>query len=340
MAATHRATATRGAHVPSRPRALVTAPFRGEGMDTLQSVVDVVYDPWIEQVPLRLYDGEKLAARLIAENANVLIVESDFVNGPVFDLDLKLIGSCRGDPNNVDVAAATKAGIPVLRAPGRNANAVAEMTLALLFAANRYVVPADRDVREGTVYAEGKIPYQRYRAWELAGRTVGIVGLGAVGRAAKWRFEGIGMNVLSFDPYNAEATHNDNLDAMLAECDVVSVHAIVTPETEGIIGAAQFDAMKPGAIYINSARAMLHDTDALVAVLQSGHLAGAGLDHFKGENLPIDHPLCAMQNVVLTPHIAGATYDTEANHSKLIADDVKRLLSGEKPVNCVNPEVL
>ena len=323
-----------------RPKALVTAPFRGEGMDTLQSLADVVYDPWIEQVPLRLYDGEKLAARLQDENADVLIVESDFVNGPVFDLPLRMIGSCRGDPNNVDIAAATKAGIPVLRAPGRNANAVAELTLALLFGANRFVVPSDNDVRTGKVYSGGMIPYQRYRAWELAGRTVGIIGLGAVGRAAKWRFEGIGMRVLSFDPYNPEATHNDDLDAMLAECDVVSVHAIVTPETEGIVGAQQFAAMKPGAIYINSARAALHDTDALVASLQSGHLGGAGLDHFKGENLATDHPLVSMNNVVLTPHIGGATYDTEANHSKLIADDVARLLRGEKPVNCVNPEVL
>jgi D-3-phosphoglycerate dehydrogenase len=127
---------------------------------------------------------------------------------------------------------------------------------------------------------------------------------------------------------------------MLADCDVVSMHAIVTPETDGLMGAAQFAAMKPGAVYINTARAMLHDTDALVGALQSGHLGGAGLDHFKGENLPTDHPLCAMSNVVLTPHIGGATYDTEANHSKLIADDVARILRGEKPVNCVNPEVL
>jgi D-3-phosphoglycerate dehydrogenase len=127
---------------------------------------------------------------------------------------------------------------------------------------------------------------------------------------------------------------------MLAECDVVSMHAVVTPETEGLVGAAQFAAMKPGAIYLNTARAMLHDTDALVAALQSGHIGGAGLDHFKGENLPTDHPLTSMTNVVLTPHIGGATYDTEANHSKLIADDVVRVLRGEKPVNCVNPEVL
>jgi D-3-phosphoglycerate dehydrogenase len=323
-----------------RPKALVTAPFRGEGMDTLQTVADVVYDPWIEQIPLRLYDGEKLAARIQQEGADVLIVESDFVNGPVFDLPLKLIGSCRGDPNNVDIAAATAAGIPVLRAPGRNADAVAEITIGLMFAVNRWLVPADRDVREGKVYSEGLIPYQRYRAWQLAGQTVGIIGLGAVGRAAKWRFEGVGMNVLSYDPYNPEATHNDNLNEMLAACDVVSMHAVVTPETEGIMGAAQFAAMREGAVYINSARAMLHDTDALVAALESGHLGGAGLDHFKGENLPTDHPLVAMKNVVLTPHIGGATYDTEANHSKLIADDVVRILSGAKPVNCVNPEVL
>src|SRR4051794_13760642 len=102
--------------VADRPKALVTAPFRGEGMTTLESLADVVYDPWIEQRPLRIYDGEKLAARIEAEGANILVVESDFVRGPVFDLPLIAIGSCRGDPNNVDVAAATKAGIPVLRA--------------------------------------------------------------------------------------------------------------------------------------------------------------------------------------------------------------------------------
>ncbi len=309
-------------------------------METLQGVADVVYDPWIEQVPLRLYDGEKLAARVRDEGADLLIVESDFVNGPVFDLPLRVIGSCRGDPNNVDVGAATKAGIPVLRAPGRNADAVAELTIALLFAVNRHVVPADRDVREGKVYSGGKIPYQRYRAWELAGRTAGVIGLGAVGRATKWRMQGLGIRVLAYDPYNEEATHRDDLESMLAECDVVSMHAVVTPETEGLVGAKQFAATKPDAIYLNTARAVLHDTDAMVAALQSGHLGGAGLDHFVGENLPTDHPLIAMSKVVLTPHIGGATYDTEANHSKLIADDVVRVLRGDKPQNCVNPEVL
>jgi len=316
----------------------VTAPFRGEGLETLRGLAEVVLDPWIDQEPLRIYKSEQLAERIAAEGADILIVESDSVKGPVFDQPLIAIGSCRGDPNNVDVAAATAKGIPVLRAPGRNAEAVAEMTIALLFAVNRSVVQGDRDVRENQTYRNGTIPYQRYRAWQLAGRTAGIVGLGAVGRAAKWRLEGLGMKVIACDPYNPDATHS--LDDLLAESDVVSMHAMVTPETTGMIGAEQFGKMKEGAIYVNSARAMLHDTDALVASLQSGHLAGAGLDHFIGEHLEPDHPLCSMTNVVLTPHIGGATYDTEATHSKLIADGLATLLGGGKPDNIVNPEVL
>ena len=316
----------------------MTAPFRGEGLETLRGLAEVVLDPWIDHVPLRLLDGPKLAELTAATGADILIVESDFVNGPVFDLPLIAIGSCRGDPNNVDVAAATEKGIPVLRAPGRNADAVAEMTVALLYAVNRGLVRADLDVREGKAYRDGTIPYQRFRAWQLAGRTAGIIGLGAVGRATKWRLEGLGMRVIAHDPYAPDATHS--LDDLLAEADVVSMHAAVTPETSNMLGAEEFARMKDGSIFVNSARAQLHDVDALVAALQSDHLAGAGLDHFVGENLPVDHPLCAMGNVVLTPHIGGATYDTEANHSKLIADGLAMLLAGGRPENLVNPEAL
>jgi D-3-phosphoglycerate dehydrogenase / 2-oxoglutarate reductase len=322
----------------SEHTALVTAPFRGEGLETLRGLADVVLDPWIDHEPIRILDGEKLAPLVHDAGADILVVESDFVNGPVLDLPLLVIGSCRGDPNNIDVAAATAKGIPVLRAPGRNADAVAEMTVALLLAVNRGLVRADRDVREGEIYRGGTIPYQRFRAWQLAGRTAGLVGLGAVGRATKWRLEGLGMRVIAHDPYAADATHE--LDDLLAEADVVSMHALVTDETKGMIGEAQFALMKDGAVFLNSARAQLHDTDALVAALQSGKLGGAGLDHFVGEHLPTDHPLAGMPNVVLTPHIGGATFDTESNHSKLIADGVAALLAGGKPDNIVNPEVL
>ncbi len=127
-----------------------------------------------------------------AEGATIAIVESDRCAGPLFDLPLVAVGSCRGDPNNVDVAAATEAGVPVLRAPGRNADAVAELAVGLLFAATRGLVAADADVRRGDIYKDGTIPYQRFRAWELAGRTAGLVGLGAVGRALRWRLRGLG----------------------------------------------------------------------------------------------------------------------------------------------------
>jgi len=321
-----------------RPRALVTAPVRGPGLELLEQLADVIADPWIEQRPLRIYSAEQLAERAQAEDATILIVEADHCAGPVFDRPLLAVASTRGDPTNVDVPAASAAGVPVLHAPGRNADAVAELTVALLLAATRKLVAADRDVREGEIYRDGTIPYQRFRAWQLAGRTAGLVGLGAVGRATRWRLEGLGMRVIAADPYAADATHR--LDELLATADVVSMHAPVTDETTGMIGADQFAAMRDGAVFINSARAQLHDTDALVAALTSGKVAAAGLDHFVGEHLPADHPLTTFDSVVLSPHIGGATFDTEANHTQLIADGLCRLLAGATPRNCLNPEVL
>jgi D-3-phosphoglycerate dehydrogenase len=312
--------------------------LRGEGKDILSSVCDIVYEPWIEQNPIKLYKAEDLATKIAEVGATVLVCESDNVNGPVMEQPLRVIGCTRGDPVNVDVEAATKAGIPVLRAPGRNADGVAEICIALLFAVNRGVVVADKECRAGEIYRDGTIPYQRFRAWQLAGKTVGLVGYGAVARALAWRLEGLGMKVIAHDPYVAEATYA--LDDLLAEADIVSMHAPVLDSTRGMIGAEQFAKMKPGAVYINAARAALHDTDAMVAALQSGHLGGAGLDHFDHEWLDPKSDLAALPNVVLTPHIGGATYDTEANHSLLIARGVAAVLAGEVPDNCVNPEVL
>jgi len=316
----------------------VTAPLRGPGFDKLRELADVVYDPWIDQTPLRIYTAEQLAERATAESADVLVVESDSVSGPVFDLPLRAVASTRGDPNNVDVPGATNAGVPVLYTPGRNADAVAEMTIALLFAATRHLLTADADVRAGQAFRDGTIPYQRFRAWEVAGQTAGLIGLGAVARALKWRLEGLGVNVIAYDPYNDEATHG--LAELLAEADIVSLHAPVTDETTAMVGAAQFAAMRDGVVFLNSARAQLHDTDALVDALRSGKVAAAGLDHFVGEWLPTDHPLTGMPNVVLTPHIGGATWNTEARQAQLVADGLEALLSGGTPMHIVNPEVL
>ena len=314
-----------------------TAPLRGPGLDALRALGTVVCDPWIDHRPLRIYNETQLAERAAAEGATVLICEADRCAGPVFDLPLLAIGSTRGDPTNVDVPGATERGIPVLRAPGRNADGVAELAVAMLLGVTRHLRAADRDVREGQVFADGTIPYQRFRAWQLSGRTAGLVGLGAVGRATKWRLEGLGMHVITADPFAPDATHS--LDELLAEADVVSMHAAVTPDTLHLMSAERFAQMRPGAVYVNTARAGLHDLDALVAALESGHLSAAALDHFDGETLPVDHPLASLDNVLLAPHIGGATYDTELTHPTLLADGLAALLRGESPANLANPEV-
>ncbi|SON58794.1 Putative 2-hydroxyacid dehydrogenase YoaD [Mycobacterium simulans] len=316
----------------------MTAPLRGPGFDKLKRLADVVYDPWIDQTPLRIYSAQQLAERITAEAADIVVVESDSVGDPVFELRLRAIASTRGDPNNIDVAGATAAGIPVLNTPARNADAVAEMTVALLLAVTRHIVTADADVRSGNMFRDGMIPYQRFRGWEIAGRTAGLVGLGAVGRATQWRLSGLGLRVIAHDPYNDDARHS--LDELLAESDIVSIHAPVTDDTVGMIGAKQFAAMRDGVVFLNTARAQLHDTDALVEALRAGKIAAAGLDHFAGEWLPADHPLTAMANVVLTPHIGGATWNTEARQAQMVADDLEALLSGSAPAHIVNPEVL
>lgn len=320
------------------PRAFVSAPLAGEGLEVLRSLAEVVHEPWIDQKPLRIYDAAGLAARLDAEAASIAVVESDLVADPVWDLPLLAVAATRGEPSNVDLPGATAAGVPVLHTPGRNADAVAELAIGLLLAVTRGILVADEEVRAGEVFRDGTIPYQRFRAFELAGRTAGLVGLGAVGRALRWRLEALGMRVLAYDPYQPEATAS--LAEVLATADVVSLHASVTPETVGMIGAAEFAAMRPGAVFLNTARAALHDTDALVAAVRSGQLAGAGLDHVEGEVLPPGHPLLGLPTVVLTPHIGGATYDTEARGASMVAEDLRRLLAGEVPLHVANPEVL
>jgi D-3-phosphoglycerate dehydrogenase / 2-oxoglutarate reductase len=322
-------------------RILATAPLRGPGLEQLRRMGEVIEEPWITgpTSAMTLLSDEQLAERVRAVEAEVVICEADSVKAATLALPLRAVGSTRGDPTNVDLAEATARGVPVLRAPGRNADGVAELAVALALACTRGLVAADADVRAGQVYRDGTIPYQRFRSWQLAGRTVGLVGFGAVGRAAAWRFAGLGMRVLSHDPFAPDASHPD-LDSMLAESDVVSVHAAVTPETVGLLSAERFARMPAGAVFVNTARAALHDLDALTAALASGHLGAAGLDHFEGEAIATDHPLVGMANVVLTPHIGGATFDTEANHTQAMADGLAMILDGKRPPNLANPDAL
>ncbi|MFC0081876.1 NAD(P)-dependent oxidoreductase [Aciditerrimonas ferrireducens] len=322
----------------ARHRALVTAPLRGPALGVLEELAELVLEPWIEQRPLRLSGDAELAERVAEAQADLLVVEADQCGPAVFEQPLRAVAVTRGEPTNVDLAAASAAGVPVLHTPGRNADAVAELTVGLLLACTRRLVVGDRELRQGQVFAGGTIPYQRHRSWELAGRTVGLVGLGAVGRAVRWRLRGLGMEVLASDPAVPEAPLG--LEELLARSDVVSVHAALTPQTAGMIDARAFAAMRPGAVYLNTARAQLQDTEALVAALASGHLGACGLDHVEGEQLPPDHPLLRFDQVVLSPHIGGATYDTEVRQTAMVAEGLCQLLAGATPPTCLNPEVL
>lgn len=325
---------------PGLPRALVTAPFRGPGLDRLAEIADVVLEPWTDQDPLRIYDDEGLARRLDAERASILVVESDLV-GPrtLAHPGLLAVAATRGAPDNVDLPAATAAGVPVLYTPGRNADAVAEHTLGLLLAVLRGIPAADREVRAGEVWAGGTIPYQRHRGRELAGMRAALVGLGAVGRAVKWRFEALGLQVRAYDPWQPDA--EDDLDAVLAGADVLSIHATRGAGGPGpLIGAAALALLADGAVVLNTARGSLLDTAHVIHALRTGKLGGAGIDHVEGEAPGPADELLTLPGVVITPHIAGATADTEARGAAMVAADLALLIAGDRPTHLANPEVL
>ncbi|GAA3670127.1 D-3-phosphoglycerate dehydrogenase SerA [Nonomuraea antimicrobica] len=291
----------------------------------------------LTEVPARPslgFTDEQLADLVIETGATVLITDGDQVRTSVLGLHLDVVATM-GPPASVDMALAAERGVTVLHAAERDPEAVAELTLALLFAVSRNIVAADREVRRGRVYHGRVPPAQRHRGRRLTGRTVGIVGLGSVGRALRWRCEGLGMRVIVCDPFVPEATHT--LPALIAEADVVSLHVPLTEETRGLFGYAEFGAMRQGAIYLNTSRGALHDLKALVDALQWGRVGGAGLDHFEGEWLDRAHPLTRLPNVVLTPRLGEATGESREELADKLVEDIARLLRGDRPAHARAP---
>jgi len=242
------------------------------------------------------------------------------------------------------VAAATDRGIPVVNTPGKNAAAVAELTIAFALLLMRAVPRASRYLAERGSLAESVFEGSDFFGREAASATLGLVGFGRVGREVGARARALGFTVLAYDPLIPEVAADGvdlvPLEALLERSDIVSVHARATPENRHMFSHAEFARMRPGAFFINTARESLVDEPALRAALAQGVLGGAGLDVLERPPAGTRHPLLTAPNVVVTPHIGGATAETLARGAQRAAAALASLLAGRVPDNVMNPQVL
>ena len=295
-----------------------------------------------EQV-LREYAGDPAVIAMAAAGHEVLVVHGAPVTAEVLDAaPLRLVCCARGGPVNVDIAAATDRGIPVTNSPGKNAVAVAELTLAFALMLIRSVPAASRYLQDGGPHADSPFEGARFSGGEAASMTLGLVGMGHVGREVAVRARPLGFTVLAHDPAPPPAIPAGvsmvGLDDLLARSDIVSVHARASAGNRHLLGEAAFARMPRGSFFINTSRESLVDEDALADALASGTLAGAALDVVERRPAGHRHPLLDLSNVIITPHIGGATRETLRRGADMVAAAVARLLAGETPDHLLNPD--
>jgi len=282
----------------------------------------------------------------MARSAEVVVVSSaamtrDFLSGLP-----RLKGLIRGGigVDTVDVPAATDLGIVVANVPEFCTQEVAEHALALLFAVARKIALNDRSVRNG--HWRGLIATQILPIRRLSGQTLGVVGMGKIGRSMAQKAQALGMKVIGFDPYlpqdvaAATGVRLLSLDELLRQADIVSLHVPLTPETRHLINARTLALMKPQSILINVARGPIIDEAALQVALESAHLAGAGLDVLEQEPPSPSHPLFKFENIVFTSHYASCGVESYAEMRRQVSEQAAEILRGEVPHNLVNPEVI
>lgn len=283
--------------------------------------------------------------RLVTDEDVILVHLAPVTKGMIEgDKNLKIVGCARGGPVNVNISAATEKGIPVLFTPGRNAEAVAEYTMGLILAESRNIVRAGAALKEGMWRAD----YYRYdlSGPELSGKIIGIIGYGAVGRMVGELAKGFGMKVIAYDPYVPEdemhrrGVKKTDLEELLNSSDIVTIHVRLTPETRNLIGEKELSMMKPDAYLINTSRGGIIYENALYHALKEKRLRGAALDVFEKEPLPHDSPLLTLDNITVTPHIAGASMGVAHRAARMLSEDIKRIIIGEPPKFCKNWEDL
>ena len=332
-------------------KALITAPFHESSINFLkENGVEVIYSPWNKTKKVL---GERELIDVLNKNGcDVLVVELESVSDKVIEsTNLKIIGICRNDPSkNIDLDSANRRGIFVLYTPGRNANAVAELTIALILNVLRKIVLGDRLLRSGEIRIDSFEKfvdfYEQLRGCELAGKTVGIIGLGKIGYNVAKKLMCFGATILVYDPYVSDekigsvGAKRVSLDYLLENSDIVTIHVPPTEETIDLIGEEELKKMKKSAILINTASPVVVNEDALYKALKEGWIAGAGIDVSMDEPIDSSNRFLQLDNVVLTPHIGGSTYETIKNHSQMIASDIIRIIRGEEPKLLYNREVL
>jgi D-3-phosphoglycerate dehydrogenase len=275
------------------------------------------------------------------KNADIIVTDYAPISGETIRLasNLRLIGTIRGGTENIDLTEAQKRGVPVVHAPGRNATSVADFTLGLMIALHRHIASTHCLMKQGIWDDRWSGP--EGLSTELSGMTVGIIGYGKVGKKVAHRCEAFGMKILVYDPYAQVDERTDNarsvdLETLLRSSDFVTLHARLHPDTISLISRKELDIMKPSAYLINTARAPLVDEGALIDVLSSGRLRGAALDVFSEEPMPPDSRVKALENVVLTPHLAGSTIEGElSNGVRMVAEEIQRFIMGVPLVNVI-----
>jgi D-3-phosphoglycerate dehydrogenase len=297
-----------------------------------------------ELAQLREYFGTPEDVIPLIADAEIVIGHLAPITRSVIDAapGLRLIGIARGGPVNIDMAAARARGIPVVNTPGRNAGAVAEFTIGMILSQTR-LITTGHTALSTTGDWSGRLYRADTTGRELSEMTVGVIGYGHIGTRVVRHLKSFGCRILVCDPYVQlspqdldDGVQQAALDTILAESDVVTMHARVTSETTGMIGKVEFEKMKDGAYFINTARGPLVDYDALYHALLSQKLAGAGLETFGIEPVPPGWPLLKLPNVTLTPHIAGASVKTVTNAATMLAEEVRRFLRGEPLINLIS----
>ncbi len=334
-------------------KAFLTASFDPAGLERLRRIMPVHVEDWRETKKI-YFEGQELAARIREQGCDVLIVEADFVQRDLIEaVDLRMIGSCRGTPNNVDAAAATEKGIPVFFTPARNADAVADLTVCFMLTLARHVYDAIAFVKGGQSHfgsaGEFLDMYEAMTGVELYQKTVGIVGFGAIGRRVARRVLAFGARPLAFDPFVEDAVFAEvgaerapELDALLTRADFLSIHLPDVPATKGMIGRREIERLKPGAYFINTARAASVEEEPLYQALVDGRIRAAALDVFWEGQEPVrsENRFVKLPNVIATPHIGGATFDVMVHQAEMMCECIEAYLAGRRPPHIVNPEVL